>query len=147
MIDTASEVFPRPDEESALRSHAHDPVPSLRGRVQGWLPEALEQLILSCLAKRPQERPDDCRAMAQLLRAIPIPAEHAWTEAMAQAWWQRNRPTSTIASEGEATSVERVIVPSEPPPMPSFDTSKKLPSTGPEAPTVEQRHSERIVRR
>ena len=90
-----NEVFPRDDEESAIRSHAHDPVPALRPRVRGWLPDGLEALVLSCLAKRPDERPDDMRAMIKLLRAIEIPAEHAWTEERAQAWWWSNRPKQT----------------------------------------------------
>ncbi|MDB4955673.1 MAG: hypothetical protein JWO36_3242 [Myxococcales bacterium] len=108
---TASEVFSRTDEPGTLRSHAFDPVPCLRDRVTGWLPPALEALIVSCLAKRPQDRPANARALAKALRAIEIPAEHAWTDDLAQAWWSRHRPTSDAATSAEPTQVERVLVP------------------------------------
>ncbi|HEY0251195.1 MAG TPA: serine/threonine-protein kinase, partial [Kofleriaceae bacterium] len=36
-----NEVFPRPTEDAARRSHAEEAVPDLRSRVRGWLPEGL----------------------------------------------------------------------------------------------------------
>ncbi|HEY0251196.1 MAG TPA: hypothetical protein VGC41_06695 [Kofleriaceae bacterium] len=30
--------------------------------------------------------------MIEALRAIPIPAEHAWTVQRAEAWWAEHRP-------------------------------------------------------
>ncbi|CAN5595702.1 hypothetical protein BH11MYX1_BH11MYX1_09180 [soil metagenome] len=86
------EVYPRTDEDEAIRSHAEQPVPALRPRVRAWLPEGLEQLVLSLLAKDPRDRPDDARALIRALRAIEIPAEHAWSEARAQAWWSTHQP-------------------------------------------------------
>ncbi|MFT3696923.1 MAG: protein kinase [Kofleriaceae bacterium] len=87
-----NEVFPRPTEDAAIRSHAEDPIPDLRTRVRGWLPEALEQLVLATLAKDPRDRPHDARAMMTALRAIEIPPEHAWTVERAEAWWAEHRP-------------------------------------------------------
>jgi serine/threonine-protein kinase len=132
---TASEVYPRTDEDEAIRSHANDPVPALRPKVAGWLPDELAAVIASCLAKRPQERPDDAQALAKALRAIPIPAEHAWTDTRAQAWWQEHRPPTTGAAPpvAETSSIERVLVAQVEPP--------------PEVATVEHRRSERQLRR
>jgi len=87
-----NEIYPRPDEESAMRSHALEPIPELRPRVRGWLPIGLEVLVVALLAKRPEDRPRDARAVIEALRAIEIPAHEAWTEVRAQAWWAEYKP-------------------------------------------------------
>ncbi|MEO8552480.1 MAG: serine/threonine-protein kinase, partial [Kofleriaceae bacterium] len=89
-----NEVYPRPSEEAAIRAHAQEPVPALRPRVRGWLPDALDELVRALLAKSPADRPRDARAVIAALRAIEIPAEHAWTEADAQAWWAEYQPVA-----------------------------------------------------
>jgi serine/threonine protein kinase len=132
---TASEVFPRDDEEKALIAHAREPAPRIGPRIEGWYPIELETVIASLLAKRPQERPDDARALAKWLRGIDIPEEHAWTLERAQAWWREHRP---IAEPGApkmptgADSVARVLVPQD-------DIKTVVPKSSPDAPTVEQR--------
>ena len=87
-----NEIYPRPDEESAMRSHALEPIPELRPRVRGWLPIGREVLVVALLAKRPEDRPRDARAVIEALRAIEIPAHEAWTEVRAQAWWAEYKP-------------------------------------------------------
>ena len=76
--------------------------------MKGWLPIELEQLVIACLAKRPQDRPANARALAESLRAIEIPAEHAWTGARANAWWFVHRPPTS--AEPVAATVERLVV-------------------------------------
>ncbi|TMQ13857.1 MAG: hypothetical protein E6J90_27835 [Deltaproteobacteria bacterium] len=51
-------------------------------------------MIAACLAKDIADRPRDARALTAMLRAIPIPAEHAWTPEHAAAWWQAYRPAA-----------------------------------------------------
>ena len=128
------------DEDEVIRAHALEPVPPLRPRVTGWLPRELEDLILRCLAKRPQERPDDARALLRELRAIPIPPEHAWTDEQAREWWAKyQQPTAEPnAPAAPGTSVERVLVPQRDEPG--------VPAIGPEAATIDQRRSERALR-
>ena len=104
-----NEVFPREDDDAAIHSHAHEPVPDLRARVGGWLPAGLEQLVLACLAKDPKQRPHDARAMIAALRAIEIPRELAWTDERAAEWWQTHRPAPAAAASSE--SLPRTIVP------------------------------------
>jgi serine/threonine protein kinase len=136
---TASEVFPRDDEENAMIAHAREPAPALGPRMKAWFPAELELVVASLLAKRPQERPDDARALAKWLRSIEIPAEHAWTVERAQAWWREHRPAAEPGEPGApkmpegAEDVARVLVPQD-------DIKTVMPkSTGPDAPTVEQR--------
>jgi serine/threonine-protein kinase len=92
--------------------------------VKGWLPEGLEALLLRCLAKRPQERPEDARALLHGLRAIAIPDEHAWTDEHARAWWSTHRAPVSETAPAMPTSAERVVVPQRD-----------------ESPTVDQRRS------
>jgi serine/threonine-protein kinase len=91
---TGREVYDREAGEAKLhQQHIFEPLPSLRGMCgEQWLPDELERVIASCLGKEPAERPADARALAAQLRAIEIPAQHAWTEAVAQRWWQSYRP-------------------------------------------------------
>jgi serine/threonine protein kinase len=126
---SASEVFARPDEEAAIRSHVSDPVPDLRPRVKDWLPVDLEALVIQLLAKDPQDRPNDARELATRLRQIEIPDEHAWTESRAQAWWSAHRPRPMITAESTPLSVERLLVPQNSDPVAS-------PASTPEAPTM-----------
>jgi serine/threonine-protein kinase len=119
---TMSEVYPRPDEDTALQSHLNDPVPDLRSRVNGWLPDALEALVIGCLQKHPKDRPAGAAALAAALRVIEIPEEHAWTEQRAQAWWFVHRPIEVDEVAPAAAVESRLLVPlhsAEPPPSQS----------------------------
>jgi len=104
---TGREVYPRRTEEEVMRAHVYDPVPSIREVTRNWVPIALEELLRQCLAKHPAERPPDARTLAQLLKQIVVPIEHAWTEAQAAAWWSAMRRPTT---EGSAADTERVLV-------------------------------------
>lgn len=105
---TGVEVFPRATEDEVIHAHVKDPVPDLRALVRGWLPPELEQLILKCLEKKPHNRPDDARSLAEALFEIEIPAEHAWTRQKKIAWWNsldtsaRSTPDASTAPAGVA---------------------------------------------
>jgi eukaryotic-like serine/threonine-protein kinase len=134
------EVYPGLDSEDAvLRAHVFDPIPSLRHKMRGWLPVELEQLITKCLAKRPEERPEDARALAKALAAIEIPAEHQWTDTHAQMWWsslelpkQKSSADAATVAKGE----ERVIV---------SNRATEAPSSNTDARTIEARPSARTL--
>jgi serine/threonine protein kinase len=130
---TRTEVYTRGDEDEVIRAHALDPVPALRPLVAGWLPRELEELILRCLAKSPQERPADTRALLRELRAIPIPPEHAWTDEAARAWWAKHQQPTDEAPPMPGPSIERMLVPQRDEPH--------VPAAGPDAPTLDQRRS------
>lgn len=104
---TATEIFSRKEGPLALlERHLHEPPPRLRDHREAWFPPALEEVLLTCLAKDARDRPADARALAAQLRAIEIPVEHAWTDAHAFAWWASLRQ---IAPE-EMESTARVLV-------------------------------------
>ena len=53
------------------------------------IPKELERLILSCLAKRKDDRPSSAQALADALDKLELPR---WTRADAERWWQRYGP-------------------------------------------------------
>ena len=131
-----NEVYPRVSEEEVLRAHVFDPIPTLRDKVKGWLPIELERLVIQCLAKKPEQRPEDARVLARALNAIEIPDEHAWTETEAQLWWSK----LTLTKE-KAASETRVLVPQR-----ATTTTVELEGTSsPEARTIEGRRSARTI--
>jgi serine/threonine protein kinase len=103
-----AEVYPGANGDDLIRIHVTDPVPDLRVAVHGWLPVELEQIVTACLAKRPEQRPHDARALADMLGAIAIPDEHAWTRAKAIAWWQSLRVSATAAPEAATAAAPKL---------------------------------------
>jgi serine/threonine-protein kinase len=52
------------------------------------VPESLEQLVLSCLAKDPAARPQSAK---ELLRGLAAVNGATWTEERAREWWTRHQ--------------------------------------------------------
>ena len=66
------------------------PVPP-SARTELPIPDALDRLILSCLAKDPALRPQTARELSRRLGEID--GAGAWTEEMAREWWGRHSPS------------------------------------------------------
>jgi len=85
---TGQPVFEAETPMQMVARHLHaKPIPPSQ-RAGLALPEALEQLVLACLAKEPKDRPQSAAALAQSLEAIPI---EQWTEQRAAEWWRVNQ--------------------------------------------------------
>jgi serine/threonine-protein kinase len=56
------------------------------------LPEELDQIILDCLAKDPDDRVPSIEILANRLRQLQWSQQ--WTDEMALAWWQEHLPTT-----------------------------------------------------
>ncbi|MFM1997299.1 MAG: Serine/threonine-protein kinase PknB [Planctomycetota bacterium] len=87
---TGGPPFERPTPDEVLRAHVSEPVTPPRQR-EASVPADLEAVILRCLAKRPEDRFADARAVADALGACACAAE--WDEARAANWW-RQRATA-----------------------------------------------------
>jgi len=59
------------------------------GRAEQQIPPALDQLVLSCLAKDPADRPQSARELSQRLEAVD---SGVWNEQHAREWWARYQP-------------------------------------------------------
>jgi serine/threonine protein kinase len=60
--------------------------PSTRSKVA--LPPGLDQAILACLAKKPENRPRTAAELARSLAAIKV---EPWTQEQARQWWEKHR--------------------------------------------------------
>jgi serine/threonine-protein kinase len=63
--------------------------PSQRGAFA--IPSDLEQAVLACLAKKPEDRPQSAAELARRLAAVDV---EPWTDVEAKAWWAAARDRS-----------------------------------------------------
>ncbi|MBL8292489.1 MAG: serine/threonine protein kinase [Bryobacterales bacterium] len=89
---TGSPVFNEKTATATTMAHVQKtPVPPSR-RSEVPIPPQLESLVLRCLAKRPELRPQSALELSQLLAAITDVPE--WTQESAERWWQTYLPVS-----------------------------------------------------
>lgn len=79
-----------------LRAHVSEPVKPPRELVPD-IPADLEAVILRCLAKRPEDRYGDARALADALGACSCATQ--WDDTRAEDWWLEK---STLAADAAA---------------------------------------------
>ena len=110
---TAHNVFEANSAMSMAVAHATEPPkpPSSRGIE---LPEALDALILKCLAKRPGERPESACSLSRELAKVPLARQ--WDNDRAQEWWNGHLPdqayfdsAKTFISEAPTAIVEPML--------------------------------------
>ena len=88
---TGQLVFEGGHSMQQLLRHAHDmPVPPSQ-RSELPIPAALDQVVLACLAKQPDQRPQSAGEVGRLLLSALAEGER-WTEERAEHWWQRHHP-------------------------------------------------------
>ena len=60
------------------------------------IPEALDRLVLDCLAKDPAARPENAQALSARLAAVPL--ARPWSEVDAARWWESHQPSAPSES-------------------------------------------------
>jgi eukaryotic-like serine/threonine-protein kinase len=93
---TGREVFTAENVVQMIARHLQA-VPESPSRLSGFaIPPELDQLILSCLAKRPGDRPASAWEVAERLEACRTDAP--WTRDDARRWWETRRsPELTVS--------------------------------------------------
>jgi serine/threonine-protein kinase len=92
---TGRPPFERATPADVLRAHVSEPVKPPR-ELAADVPADLEAVILRCLAKRPEDRYADARAVADALGACSCATE--WNEALAEGWWLEKASAPSAAS-------------------------------------------------
>jgi eukaryotic-like serine/threonine-protein kinase len=92
---TGDHVFSADTPMGVIMHHAHtNPLPP-SARTEMPIPDALDRLVLACLAKNPADRPQSARELS--LRLAEVPSEAAWTENRARDWWVQHHPARVRA--------------------------------------------------
>ncbi len=85
---TGQFVFTGETAMGLLLQHAHtQPVPP-SARTDRRVPKALDDLVMSCLAKDPAQRPQSARELS--LRLAEVEGAAAWTQDRAREWWVKH---------------------------------------------------------
>jgi serine/threonine-protein kinase len=85
---TGRHVFKGQNVVEVVSQHLHtDPEPPSK-LLATHVPPEVEAIILRCLSKRPEDRPDDAFSLG---RAFSECGVEAWTQSDAQAWWSKYR--------------------------------------------------------
>jgi serine/threonine protein kinase len=92
-------VFEAPNAIQLMYLHANaTPVPPSQ-RSELDIPAELDSIILSCLAKYPEDRP---QTAGDLSRRLATALSAVWTEEQAHRWWDRHHPESARAVPNES---------------------------------------------
>ena len=98
-------VFQAPNAIQLMYQHANTPPVPPSQRSEFEIPPALDSVILACLAKLPEERPQNAAELAQRLAlAVPSPV---WSDELAHRWWDRHHPE--MAPAGSTAEYERML--------------------------------------
>jgi serine/threonine-protein kinase len=101
---TASPVFRAESTIEICSHHLHTAPTPMSVRASRQVPQPLEELVLSCLAKKPEDRPTT-DALVATLRGFLAEPWGRWEESDATAWWRAN---GAAVAEYRARSVESV---------------------------------------
>jgi serine/threonine protein kinase len=85
-------LFQKSGSLPMMMAHITEEPPEFENCIPNYLPPELTTVLLRCLAKKPEDRPNDARALANALKSIPISERERWTDAQAQAWWATRPP-------------------------------------------------------
>jgi len=91
-------VFQAPNAVQLMYQHANTAPPPPSERSEFEISPALDNVILDCLAKFPEERPQSAAELSRRL-ALAVPAP-VWTEELAHRWWDRHHPETAPAETG-----------------------------------------------
>lgn len=103
---TGQQVFTSDNPMELLTNHVQQaPTPPSK-RINQPLPPALEAIVLSCLAKDPEQRPRNARVLAHLLMNADLAGSPAWDETQMHTWWELHLPPRPLpVADGGASQV------------------------------------------
>jgi serine/threonine-protein kinase len=89
---TGTQVFEDSNPTNLAFKHVQSTADPPSTRTELPIPPALERLVLSCLAKRPAERPASAAALRVALRACDA---GTWSDDDAARWWHSHLPSTS----------------------------------------------------
>jgi serine/threonine protein kinase len=93
---TGKRVFEAQTRADMLVMHAHQKPVLPSKRIDRPMHPGLEALVMQCLEKNPNKRPQTARELSDALGALHF--DHPWSDERAELWWKQNRPESQRAA-------------------------------------------------
>ena len=84
---TGSDVFQAENSTQMIVKHVREQPVAPSELSEEVVPEALDEIVLRCLQKKPDDRPGDARELWEALDGLTFPKP--WTNERAREWWQR----------------------------------------------------------
>jgi serine/threonine protein kinase len=130
---TGKRVFEAQTRADMLVMHAHQKpkLPSLR--INQPMHAGLEALVMQCLEKNPNKRPQTAQELSDALTQLQF--DHPWTDERAKLWWKQNRPEeqrATSALDERERAKLQASTPPEAPPVSVAASSEPSPAVAPE---------------
>jgi len=104
---TGQLVFDAETPMAMLLHHASTPPLPPSARTELFIPRALDQLVLSCLAKDPAERPQSARELSR--RLTEVVGASTWTEDRARQWWATHQPKPQYEATSSPSRSDRSL--------------------------------------
>jgi eukaryotic-like serine/threonine-protein kinase len=94
---TGERVFRADTLSETVSQHLYsDPIPPSK-RSECFIPRALDVLVLACLRKDPNLRPQDAGELSARIAAV---SRGAWNQRSASNWWKTHLPEASVESHG-----------------------------------------------
>jgi serine/threonine-protein kinase len=95
---TGSLVFEADTPMDVVVKHVRDEPSPPSAVSERPIPAELDQIVLACLEKEPDNRPQSAEALADQLRVCPV--DGGWTRERAHKWWDAHRPPTSPPEGG-----------------------------------------------
>jgi serine/threonine protein kinase len=113
---TGDRVFAGRTPMELILNHVKTPPVPPSERVSWPIPESLEKLVLQCLAKDPEERPESAEWLGDRLAECRVSPR--WTPRRAREWWDRYGVAEAPSRRERDRPTPTPYTPLEPPPSP-----------------------------
>ena len=87
---TGQLVFDGNSPLAIVSQHIHEEAPAPSTRTELHVPAALEAVIMDCLKKNPDERPQTARELRSRLQSCAL--DEVWSPERAERWWRTHHP-------------------------------------------------------
>jgi len=133
---TGKRVFEAQTRADMLVMHAHQKPLLPSKRIDRALHVGLEALVMQCLEKNPNKRPQTAHELSEALTSLSF--DRPWTDERAELWWKQNQPgeqRSASALDAEerarlrAASEAAPSVPTEPTAEPALAEPEPVTTT------------------
>jgi serine/threonine-protein kinase len=108
---SAKLVFEAATPLQMVLAHVQTPAEPPSARTEMPIPADLERVVMTCLSKDPDDRPQSAEALSLQLDECSM--GDRWSEARAAEWWNVHSPSTLVSSSelAQAVSEERLFLP------------------------------------